>query len=287
MRTPNLNSLRMFDAAAQHLNFRVAAEQLHITQGAVAQQVRRLEADLGFHLFHRHARGLSLTDIGREYHIPIRKALTMIEEATQSLHQNTARITLSVTPSFAAKWLVSRLGLFAESHPDTDIQTLASEGISNFRTDGVDIAIRQGRPPFGHGLRHDLLAPLDLCAVSSPAFSKKIPRIKSLKDFAAYQLIQDGHGHWDALFKDMNITPAHRISKFNQTALAVDTAANGHGIALAPKILVTDDIKAGKLIEIWKDTRDDQGGYYVVRPEQQKPNSAIETVITWILSEGL
>lgn len=287
MRTPNLNSLRMFDVAARHLNFRAAAEHLNITQGAVAQQVRRLEADLGFQLFRRHARGLTLTNIGREYHLPIRRALAMIEEATQKLQPEATRITLSVTPSFAAKWLVSRLGLFAESHPDIDIQTLASEGVSNFRTDGVDIAIRQGRPSFGHGLQQDLLSPLDLCAVCSPTFLKKTSRIRSLKDFAAHQLIQDGHGHWDTLFEDIGIIPTLRITKFNQTALTIDTAANGHGIALAPKILVADDIKAGKLIEIWKDTRDNLGGYYVVRPEQQKSNSSIETVINWILSEVL
>lgn len=276
----------MFDVAAQHLNFRTAAEELNLTQGAVAQQVRRLEADLGLQLFHRHARGLSLTEIGRAYHGPIRRAFSIIDEATQNLQPETARVTLSVTPSFAAKWLVSRLGQFAEKHPEIDIQTLASEAISNFRTDGVNVAIRMGRPPFGHGLRHDLLAPLDLCAVCSPAFKHGISPINSIADFAAYQLIQDSHGHWEALFDGMSIDMKHRVSKFNQTALALDTAANGHGIALAPKLLVADDIRAGKLVELWRDERHDQGGYFVVRPETQKPNAAIETVITWILEEA-
>ena len=74
MRSPNLNALKMFDAAARHLNFRLAAEELNLTQGAVAQQVRRLESDLGFQLFHRKARGLALTELGQKYHQPIHRA---------------------------------------------------------------------------------------------------------------------------------------------------------------------------------------------------------------------
>ncbi|HEU00956.1 MAG TPA: LysR family transcriptional regulator, partial [Aurantimonas coralicida] len=89
MRTPNLNALRMFDAAARHLNFRLAAEELNLTQGAVAQQVRRLEADLGQVLFHRKARGLALTETGESYHRPIFRALAIIDDATGKLRPET------------------------------------------------------------------------------------------------------------------------------------------------------------------------------------------------------
>ena len=103
MRTPSLNALRMFDAAARHLNFTLAAEELHLTQGAVAQQVRRLESELGFKLFERRARGLAFTEVGRRYHAPVRRALAIIDDATRKLRPESTRVTLSVTPSFASK----------------------------------------------------------------------------------------------------------------------------------------------------------------------------------------
>lgn len=285
MRKPNLNSIRMFDAAARHLNFRIAAEELNLTQGAVAQQVRRLEADLGLQLFYRKARGLALTQIGRDYHGPIRRALTIIDDATQKLRPESTRVTLSVTPSFASKWLVPRLAGFARSHPDIDVQTVASEELADFQTDGVDFSIRQGRPPFGDGLHVELLAPLDLCAVCSPGYAADAAPIKGLEDCAAHPLIQDSHNHWAALFESVGLTVPHRTIRFNQTALAMDAAANGQGVALAPKLLVASELAQGKLVALWRDTRPDQSGFYIVCPDLPKPNRARDTVIDWVLAE--
>ena len=285
MRKPNLNSIRMFDAAARHLNFRIAAEELNLTQGAVAQQVRRLEADLGFQLFYRKARGLALTQIGRDYHGSIHRALTIIDDATQKLRPVSTRVTLSVTPSFASKWLVPRLAGLAGSHPDIDVQTVASEELADFQTDGVDFSIRQGRPPFGDGLHVELLAPLDLCAVCSPGYAADAAPIKELEDFAAHPLIQDSHNHWAALFESVGLTARHRTMRFNQTALAMDAAANGQGVALASRLLVASELEQGKLVELWRDTRPDQSGFYVVCPDLPKPNRARDTVIDWVLAE--
>ena len=286
MLTPNLNALRMFDAAARHLNFRRASEELNLTQGAVAQQVRRLEADLGLQLFNRKARGLALTQIGRSYHSPVRRALAIIESATQELRPENRRITLSVTPSFAAKWLVPRLGDFTRDHPALDVQTLASEELADFRCDGVDIAIRQGRPPFGEGLRVELLAPLNLCAVCSLDYADKVAPIRQIEDFSAHPLIQDSHNHWEALFEDAGIGVPHRMMQFNQTALAMDAAANGQGIALAPRLLLGAEFAQGKLVDLWRDTRSDQSGFYVVCPDRPRSNPARDAVIGWVLSEA-
>ncbi len=285
MRTPNLNALRMFDAAARHLNFRLASEELNLTQGAVAQQVRRLEADLGHKLFHRKARGLALTQVGRGYHGPVRRALAIIDDATRTLRPETTGITLSVTPSFASKWLVPRLGRFARDHPAIDLQTVASEDLADFRTDGIDTAIRQGRPPFGKGLRVESIGPLDLCAVCSPGYAGKAAPLGRLEDFPAHTLIQDSHRHWDALLESTGMGAPNRMIQFNQTALAMDAAANGQGIALAPRLLLGADIACGKLVALWRDTRSDQSGFYLVCPDRPEPNSARDAVIGWILSE--
>ena len=175
MRLPNLNTLRMFDAAARHLTFADAAAELHLTQGAVAQQVRKLEADLGLALFRRHARGLSLTDAGRSYSSPVRQALALIEEATATLRPATTKITLSVTPSLAAKWLVPRLSRFAREHPQIALNIRADETLADLRSDGVDLAIRQTAPPFADDLCAICLAKITLCAVASPEFAKTRP----------------------------------------------------------------------------------------------------------------
>lgn len=285
MRTPNLNALRMFDAAARHLNFRQAAEELSLTQGAVAQQVRRLEADLGLQLFHRKARGLALTEIGRGYHGPVGRALAIIDEATASLRPQGTRITLSVTPSFAAKWLVPRLGSFAKAHPEVDLQTMASERLADFQSDGVDLAVRLGRPPFERDMETTLLAPLNLCAICSPDYAATVAPLERFEDFADLRLIQDSHSFWKTLFDKTGTKARHRMMQFNQTALAMDAAANGQGIALAPRLLLDDAISKGSLVSLWQDESADQSGYYIVHPASRKTNAARDAVVDWILSE--
>lgn len=285
MRYPSLNSLKMFDAAARYLNFRLAAEELNLTQSAVAQQVRRLEADLGFQLFHRKARGLVLTKVGRSYHRPISRALAMIDDATRKLESESTSITLSVTPSFASKWLVPRLASFTEAHRSIDVQTVANEALANFHSDGIDLAIRQGHPPFGKGLHIELLSPITLLAVCSPDFAKKTAPIEQLEDFTSLPLIQDSHNFWDNLFEETGLTARKRIAQFNQSTLAIDAAANGQGVALAPDILLSLELEQGRLVELWRDTRKDQGGYYIVYPNNLKSNTARDALIEWAISE--
>lgn len=277
----------MFDAAARHLNFRLAAEEMHVTQGAVAQQVRRLEAELGLKLFDRRARGLELTDVGRNYFVPVSQALTAIDEATQRLRPQSTRLKLSVTPSFASKWLVPRLGAFERDHPDVELQVLASEGLADFRSDGIDLAVRQGQPPFGDGLETEMLAHLDLFAVCSPAYAKKIDPVDQVGDFTAHRLIQDGHNHWDRLLAQAGSAAPNRKLQFNQAALAMDAAANGQGIALVPRLLARADITQGKLVALWRDEQPDQHGYYIVSLRDKKPKAAKQNLIDWLLREVL
>lgn len=286
MRTPNLNALKMFDAAARHLNFRLAADELHLTQGAVAQQVRRLEADLGHKLFERKPRGLALTSKGRQYHEPVRRALGIITEATRKLRPESTRVTLSVTPSVASKWLVPRLGRLAQAHPDIDVQVVASEGLADFRSDGVDIAIRLGKPPFGDSLECMLLAPLELCAVCGADTPHAAENVSGVADLVDHPLLQDSHNHWDRLLEREGVVPRKRVTQFNQTALAIDAAAGGQGVALAPRLLVAKDIERGRLAELWCDKEDGHFGFYIVYPKLKLATPARDAVVTWIFSEA-
>lgn len=286
-RSPNFNALKMFDAAARHLNFRIAAEEMNVSQGAVAQQVRGLEADLGVRLFDRLPRGLALTMPGREYHTHISNALAIIEDATQKLHPLDNRITLSVAPSFASKWLVPKLPYFVEQHPDIEINTVASEKLANFRTDGIDVAIRQTRPPFDEDLSVTLLSELQLTAVCSPDFAASDTDFQALGDFAECALIQDSHRHWEKKFSDAGLARPERILQFNQTALAMDAAINGQGIAIAPGLLLETSISQNALRELWHAGQEGQEGFYIVHRDAETANMDAKTkVIDWLLSQG-
>lgn len=285
MKASNLNSLRMFEVAARHENFRLAAEELYLTQGAVAQRVRQLEDELGIKLFLRRPRGLELTAVGREYYGSIAQALGIIDAATQKLQPEKTKISLSVTPSFASKWLVPELSLFSQIHPQIDLQIVASEHLADFESDGVDVAIRQGKPPFQSGVEAVLLASLDLCAVSSLSIARQFTAIADEAEFLKHPLIEDSHNHWRSLLGE-RMEDGCRVMRFNQTALAMDAAANGQGIALAPRILIENDVEAKRLDVLWRDERRSAYGFYVVYPKGQRENTARTAMVNWILSQN-
>lgn len=279
---PNLNALKMFDAAARHLNFRLAAEELNLTQGAVAQQVRNLEESLEIKLFTRLARGLSLTDTGAIYHRDIRKALDIIDTATADLHPAPSAVTLSLPPSLAAKWLVPRLAEFSSAHPDITLRTHASAERTDLRRDGIDLAIRQGPTPTGANLKTQLLAPLYLIAIASPAYLADKAAPTTLTDFATHKLIEDSHAHWQTLFKTDFLARPDNLLIFNQTALAIDAATNGQGITIAPRLLVQDALKTGLLTTVWTPP-ESPDAFHILHPQTRHP--ARDKVINWLQSQ--
>lgn len=282
MSLPNLNALKMFDAAARHLNFRLASEELNLTQGAVAQQVRNLEETLGIKLFIRLARGLSLTKPGATYHREIRKALDIIDTATADLHPTPSAVTLSLPPSLAAKWLVPRLADFSTSHPDITLRTHASADVTDLRRDGIDLAIRQGPAPTDATLSTRPLAPLNLVAIASPAYLANHPTPQNLADFATHKLIEDSHAHWQTLFQTTGHPRLVDLLTFNQTALAIDAATNGQGITIAPRLLVQEALKTGLLSTIWTPPKSPDA-FHILHPQPRHP--ARDTVINWLQSQ--
>lgn len=284
---PGLNALSMFDAAARHLNFRKASEELNITQGAVAQQVRKLEASLGVDLFIRNARGLELTKTGETYHSSILKALDLIDKATAQVVQQHDIIRISVTPSIASKWLVPLLPEFSQDHPGIAVEIIASETITRFDKQGVDLAIRQSGKPTDIDLEIKLLAPVELHAVCAPdSFVSKSGAPFQLCDFRTMALIQDGHRYWEKLFHDADLTISNPYLQFNQTALAMDAAQNGQGIALVPSILAIPSLKRRELCSLWEsDFFKEQQGFYIVYPKKEKETPAFKAFVNWLTGQ--
>ena len=271
-RNPNLNALRLFDASARLGSFRAAADEVHLTQGAVAQQIRALEQDLGQLLFTREARGVSLTEAGAGYWAEVARALAIIDAAGAALAPRGA-LTLSVPPSLASKWLVPALPGFAEAHPDIELHIAASEVLAPLGPGGADLAIRQGKRPDWRGLVVHKLAEMEMLAVARPGLGAP----GGLAEIARLPLIEDSHAHWARLLGEAGLDLPARPLRFNQTALAMEAAVAGQGVALAPRLLCGRDLAEGRLEALW--SCPGAGAYWLVHAEGRD----VAPVVEWLL----
>src|SRR3954449_6404110 len=189
-RLPPLNALKAFEAAARHESFTRAAEELCVTQGAVSHQVKALEAELGVKLFNRERQRLAITDAGRDYLAVVRDALDRIAVGTERLvqRQTSGVLTVSTSPDFAAKWLVHRLGRFAEAHADIDLRVSATMHHVDFAREDVDLAVRHGDGNWP-GLDTVQLSTEQLFAVCSPNLITGRRRLSRPSDILKYPLI--------------------------------------------------------------------------------------------------
>ncbi|MBX2832059.1 MAG: LysR family transcriptional regulator [Rhodospirillales bacterium] len=283
---PPLNSLRAFDAAGRHLNFRIAAEELGVTQGAVAQHVRGLESYLGLALLDRLPRGVALTENGQRFHAEISRAFEIIRNATQTLQPQSTHLTISVTPTFAAKWLIPRLPDFTAENPQIELRIVATEKASNFHSDGVDLAVRQTSSSFAAGLVADLLFEQDIISVCSPAIGAKFNLPLQITDLDQIILIHDSHNLWPEYLKLVfghEIPDRAKNVRLNQTSLAIDAALSGQGIALASRFLVEQDLAAGRLIQPFEQRLRAGRDFYLVTPRDSKKPAACHQVRQWML----
>ncbi|RFB79449.1 transcriptional regulator GcvA [Methylovirgula sp. 4M-Z18] len=285
---PSLNGLKAFEVSARHLNFRLAAEELGVTQGAVAQQVRGLEAELGVTLFERRPRTLALTGEGRSYIADIRRAFELIAQATRDLKPQPVKLTISTTPTFASKWLIPRLPDFTTRHPGLDLHILATDRVSNFQVDGVDLAVRYGRPPFGPGLAAEILFEQEIIAVCSPSLLVDRTLPKTSREFANYTLLHDAHNFWHEFIErhlGQSDGAAFKSISFSHTSHAIEAAIAGQGVVLANRGFVARDMAEGRLIQILDGSLRGPSDFYLVWPRHRK-SSARETVVAWMCDEA-
>ncbi|MEL7254710.1 MAG: LysR substrate-binding domain-containing protein [Pseudomonadota bacterium] len=273
---PPLNALRAFDAAGRHLNFRLAAEELRVTQGAVAQHVRALEKHLGVTLFDRLPKGLALTQVGHEYHANIAASFDQMRKATAQVRPMPQKVIISVTPTFAAKWLIPHLPAFSVRHPNVDLRVLATEQMSSFASDGIDLAVRQTTPPFGASLQAWRLFPSEVIAVTAPE--------QADRPISHAPKLHDTHDLWPAFFKAFGEeAPNDRGMRFSQTALANDAAVAGQGVALASRFLVDHDLKAGRLVQVSDTCLSENTEFFLLAKRNRKRTPHVDHVIDWML----
>ena len=249
-RLPPLNAVKAFEAAARSRSFTRAAEELFVTPGAVSQQVKALETDLGLKLFNRERQRLVITEAGREYLAVVGDALDQIAAGTARLmqRQQSGVLTVSVSPDFAAKWLVNRLGRFAETHRAIDLRLLATDHHVDFAREDVDLAVRHGDGNWP-GLDVMRLCSERLFPVCSPKLleGRAVDTPSDLLKLPLLRLI-DGTG-WTRWFEAVGV--AHPVAHgpvLNRASMLIDAAADGQGVALARTTLAAWDLISGRLV---------------------------------------
>jgi len=254
---PPLNALRAFEAAARHLSLSLAANELNVTPAAISHQVRLLEDHIGLPVFERNGRGLALTDAGAAGLRDLSEAfahLTAAMDAIASLGE-TGTLSISVAPSFAAKWLLPRLGSFEREHPEIDVHVSASMQLADFTRDRVDAAIRYGAGGYSEVFFEKLLAESVIPVCSPELAREKAPR--SARDLLGLTLLHDDSPdndpscpNWDMWLRAAGVDDAEvdRGPRFNQASLVIESAILGRGVALAKSALASADILAGRLV---------------------------------------
>ncbi len=306
-RLPPLNALRAFEAAARHLSFRKAAEELHVTPAAISHQIKTLEDYLGVALFRRLNRALQLTDPGQAGLPSIREGFECLAEGVERItaSEGAGILTVSVTPMFASKWLVPRIHRFARAHPQIDLRIAASMAVidsrrstalsaAEFHKDNVDVAIRFGSGDYP-GMHVDELFWPVVVPVCSPLLLEGAHPLKEPGDLRFHTLLHhdarflgDAWPSWEAWLAAAQVEGAspHRGPRFNTPTLALDAAIGGQGVALSLLNLVNDEIEVGRLVVPFDIPTRLGIAFYLVCPETARDTPKIEAFRSWLLEEA-
>jgi LysR family transcriptional regulator, glycine cleavage system transcriptional activator len=295
-RLPPLNALRAFEAAARHLSFTKAADELHVTQAAISHQVRALEEYLGIQLFRRQNRAVLLTDAAQLSLPRLREAFDQLAEAVESMGASNPEnlLTVSVTPSFAAKWLVPRLDGFRKARPDLEVRLDASTQLVDFGRDNVDVAIRYGAGRYA-GLMSELLMDVEVSPVCSPQLLKGEHPLATPSDLRWHRLL---HTDWSSqrgeepdwrmwlLAAGVRDIDWAKGPQFNDWMLAMQAALEGQGVVLGRSALVANDLAAGRLVRPFNVSVPGKFAYYLVYPESAVKRAKVAAFRDWLTAEA-
>ena len=285
MKNVNLNALRVFSVVASHGNLQRAAEELNLSRGAVSQRIKQLEIELGVVLLVRGARGVSLTAEGERCHAAMQEALATLDTALASIGEDSDRVTLHLGSSTATKWLMPRMDAFAAKFPNATLSTQVHEQFLERSLGRNEIAIWPGKAHdtnTAHGSRR--LTDIRLVAVCSPDFLRPDWPM-GLETLLTLPLLQDAHRRWEKLIHETGYGDPHKLLNFDRSALALDAAIGGHGVAIAPTYMVESDLRSKKLLEIWVDPDPSDDGLYISWAKDHLGQARIKRIVDWIASE--
>lgn len=292
-RIPSLSALRTLEAAARHLSFTKAAVELHLTQSAVSRQVRELEAELGVTFFERVRQRLVLTEVGRAYVAEVVAALEHLQSATLELLAHRGQggvLRLATQPAIGMKWLIPRLGRFTAKHPEILLHLATrSRTPFDFGAEPLDAAIHYGEADWPGVVMAPLGDGREL-VVCSPAYRRSLRRVVSPSDLGRAVLLQhakrpEAWRRWldAARAPGVDATQGPRYEHYymiGQAALA------GSGMALLPRLLVLDDLAAGRLVQPFAVRYVASDAYYLVYPESKRLDARVVPFRDWATAEA-
>jgi LysR family glycine cleavage system transcriptional activator len=302
---PILHAMRSFEASARHLSFARAAEELHVTPGAVSQQIKLLEDRLGLQLFHRLPRRIELTESGSALALAVQRSFGSLEEALHSLVPNEREQVLQVNcaTSFALMWLVPRIGAFNSRHPDIQLHVTAQSHrmtADEMRGEGIQLAIRQD---FGSLAELNKVILMDevLLPVASPEFVERHPPQAFLAAPEARFMLHDAclfdgaspYAEWlewlEGAAEHLDVTALSRVvaggPQFNLSQLCLRAAAAGQGIAMGRQALVRGDLEAGRLVPYWNVSVRSSGPYVALFLPGMRYEQPIAPFLDWLIGE--
>src|SRR5580658_6379378 len=287
-RRPPLNALPSFEAAARHLSFSRAADELRVTHGAVSRAVRNLEDHLGVPLMIRATRSVRLTPAGASFAAEIRDVLEHLAAATSAATGQTSGIvSVSTIDSFAARWLMPRLFLFRQTHADIDVRVATSERLADFVSDGIDIAIRCGGGRYP-GLSAELLMKEDHFPVCSPKLLKGRYPLRNPANLARHTLLHDVFTvDWAAWLHSAGLDKVdpHRGPRFLSSDHAIQAAVRGEGVVLGRSALIADELAAGQLVRPFELSLPADFAYYVVCPARALQRPSVKVFRDWLIDQ--
>lgn len=295
---PGLSALKAFDAAARLLSFTKAGSELNVTPAAVSHQIKELEDQIGAPLFQRTSRSMRLTPEGEILRAAVTESLDSLTRALQRIRklQNNVRLNVTASPSITAKWLVPRLDRFLEKVPGADVRIDVSQSVLDFERDDIDVAIRFGTGNYP-GLKVDMLFQEMVFPVCSPKLLTGKYPIREPRDLLHHNLIHleyQAQGavwpNWRMWMLAAGIREFDDTSglHFSQTALVLQAAIEGQGVALGESALVAGDLAAGRLVKPFELAlkTPPQFAYYVISPIATAGTPIIKAFREWILSEA-
>jgi LysR family transcriptional regulator, glycine cleavage system transcriptional activator len=287
---PPLTTLPAFDAAARHLSFTKAADELNLTHGAISRAVRNLEDRLGVQLFERGTRSVKLTPAGAAYAREIGAALDQISAATQvaTAPRSAGVLNVSTSDGFAGRWLVPRLYRFHRSHRDFDVRISTSGLLADFVRDGIDIAIRYGGGEY-EGAVSELLSEVDVFPVCSPELLEGEHPLREPGDLKHHTLIHDGFPiDWATWLERAGVEgiDPNRGVRFDSATYATEAAVHGEGVLLGRSTLVSADLAAGRLVRPFGLELKASSRYYVVYLATALRQRKVKEFRDWLLEEA-
>jgi len=288
---PSLSSLRAFDAAARHLSFRAAADELAVTQSAVSHQIAELERRLGVALFVRTSRRVELTDAGHRYHPFIRDAFDRIERGTAmvTMADTTRELDVQVYVTVAVRWLITRLHSFTSTHPQVKVRLNTSHLDWEFAEGESDVAVVCTADTDRPGLHHTHLFDARLTAVCSPALLHAGLGLRQPADLVNHALLQlytavDECTSWLAAAGVPDVRGSGTV-RFDSYLLAIEAAIDGQGVAVVPTFLVAADLRTGRLVAPFPVEIPQPRSWYLVCRDEQRDQPPVQQFRDWLRAQ--